>query len=272
MYGTTTFGGNTTPCVTYTAPTGCGTIFELSPNGSGGWTENVLYRFQGSPDGANPNEVIFGGSGILYGVSGGGSTSCQQYVNGFDCGTVYEMHRTPSGWVKSTLYLFKGGTDGFAPGGSLALDASGNLYGATGLGGIAFPNAGDGTVYQLSQGLGGYWTETVIYTFTGLLDGADPMAGVLLDSSGSLYGLTIAGGTTTENFGGGTLFKLTPNSGGQWSENTIYSFQNIADGLSPQEGQLARDGNGNFYATMLVGGRSSANCPYGCGTVVEVAP
>jgi hypothetical protein len=273
LYGTTSLGGSATACVPTNDPTGCGTVFELTPSSGGTWSESVLYRFAGGLDGIEPGGLIFDALGNLYGTTAlGGNTQCYEFP-GADCGTVYELQRTAAGWAKSTLYLFQGGSDGFCPGG-LTFDQSGNLYGTTACGGLyGSPGSlGNGTVYELSPVTGGGWTETVLYRFTGYLDGAVPSTSVILDTSGNLFGLASAGGTSRPNYGGGTLFELTPNSGSEWSETTIYSFQDIATGLGPG-GQFIRDSSGNFYGMAGIGG--SAKTTYctnldGCGVVFEV--
>jgi uncharacterized repeat protein (TIGR03803 family) len=269
LYGTTSFGGISTPCVTFTAPTGCGTVFELSPNGSGGWTESVLYSFKGGMDGVNPYAgVTFNGAGTLFGTTGGGGFSCGQYLQGSECGTVFKLRQTPTGWVKSTPYRFKGGTDGFEPDGSLVVDASGNLFGATYFGGLSSIVFGNGTVFELTPNGSGGWTESVLYRFTGLLDGGYPSAGVVLDAAGNVYGIAFAGGTSGQDAGGGTAFKLTPTSTG-WSETTLASFQ-TQNGGELSYGGATLDSSGNLYGTMTHGGTSTYPCPDGCGVVFEV--
>jgi uncharacterized repeat protein (TIGR03803 family) len=269
LYGTTSYGGSTAACVPYSAPTGCGIVFELSPNGSGGWTESVLYAFKGGMDGLNPfGGVIFDGAGSLFGTTDGGGLSCSQYQTGSDCGSVFKLRRTTTGWVKSTPYRFKGGTDGFGPEGNLAVDASGNLYGTTYFGGITAPKFGNGTVYELTPNGSGGWTETVLYRFTGLLDGGYPPAGVVFDAAGNMYGLTYAGGTSGQDSGGGTAFELSPSSTG-WTETTLASFQTLDGGELPYGGATL-DSSGNLYGTLHYGGTVSTSCPDGCGVVFEV--
>ena len=118
-----------------------------------------------------------------------------------------------------TLYTFAGGNDdGAWPAGNLVADKNGYLYGTTSTGG---PN-GAGTVFKLAPD----GTETVLYHFTGGNDGNTPMAGLLMDSNGDLYGVTEIGG----KFGEGNVFKLTPDG----VETSIYDFgTHKSDGGNP---------------------------------------
>ena len=136
LYGTTdgggNFGGN---CGTY----GCGTVFELSPNGSGGWTEKVLYSFSNNgTDGANPIAgLVRDAAGNLYGTTDGGGGP-------YNSGTVFEL--TPQaggGWTEKVLHSFSF-FHGRSPEAGLILDAAGNLYGTTSYGGAY----GGGTVFE----------------------------------------------------------------------------------------------------------------------------
>lgn len=267
LYGTTQIGGGSSLCLAGTTPVGCGTVFELSPNSDGSWSETVIHSFQGNFDGQSPSgAVLLDGAGSLYGVTaGGGSVSCRQYFNDSeDCGTVYKLRHSGAGWVKSTPYRFQGGTDGWLPLGSLVMDASGDLYGTTNYGGVTTPKFGFGTVYELTPS-GGSWTESVLYRFTGQLDGGYPVDGVTFDPSGNMFGLANAFGAGT-----GTLYELSPVSGG-WTETTIFSFPGGTGGELPQ-GKLVRDSSGNLYGAAPFGGAISANCSGGCGVVFEATP
>lgn len=107
-------------------------------------------------------------------------------------------------------------------------------------------------------------TQKVLYTFTGGLDGGQPLqAGVIFDPSGNLYGVTQYGGA----YGQGTVFQLIPNPSGAWTETVLHSFSGGPDGSQPQGG-LAIDGAGNLYGTTSWGGDPSA----GCGTVFKLSP
>jgi hypothetical protein len=115
-------------------------VFELTPNGSGGWTERVLHNFGSGKDGAGPeSDLIFDGSGNLYGITvGGGSVSL---------GTAFEMTPNGSGgWTEFLLHNFGVGTDGYYPWKALVFDKSGNLYG-TAPEGSAY---GQGMVFEIT--------------------------------------------------------------------------------------------------------------------------
>jgi uncharacterized repeat protein (TIGR03803 family) len=184
LYGTTEFGG----------AYGYGTIYELSPSGSG-WTEKVLYSFQNQADGGNPYAgLIFDRAGNLYGATTSGGTG-----NG---GTVFELTPSGSSWNYQTLSAFvrRPGELAGGPTASLIMDAAGNLYGAT---------AGDGayglgSVFKVTPS-GGGWTTTTLYDFTGASDGELPRSNLVMDTSGDLYG-TATGGAD----GYGVLFEITP--------------------------------------------------------------
>ena len=120
---------------------------------------------------------------------------------------------------ESALYRFTGGADGEDPVGSLVLDAAGNLYGVTQAGGASM----HGTVFKLDTS----HVETVLYSFGGQPDGAHPVAGLVLDATGTLlYGTTPSGGAS----GYGTVFKLD-TAGSSYS--LLYSFSGQADGGNP---------------------------------------
>jgi uncharacterized repeat protein (TIGR03803 family) len=239
-----------------------GVVFKLTPNTENGY--RILYRFKGGRDGFSPDgDVVLDPAGSIYGVtqSGGGSTSC---VDG--CGTVFRLApRVGGGWTESVLYRFRGGKDGFTPLGGLVLDESGNLYGTT----IGGGTSGFGTVFELSPS-GKGWTKSILYNFAGDSDGHSPEGKLIRDSAGNLYGTTGEGGgsSTCFSFGCGTVFELTPSSGG-WSESVLYRFQGGQDGMYPRS-KLLFDGVGNLYGTTYYGG--STTCSGGCGVVFELTP
>ena len=160
--------------------------------------------------------------------------------------------------TESVLYSFAGGpTDGMRPAAGLIIDSAGNLYGTTSAGGpntsTGGPN-GDGTVFTVSAS----GAERVLYSFAGSpTDGQRPEAGLLMDSSGNLYGTTETGGAS----GDGTVFKVTPTG----TESVLYSFGAVPDGSAPFAG-LILDGAGNLYGTTFVGGATNN------GTIFKISP
>jgi uncharacterized repeat protein (TIGR03803 family) len=192
IYGTTSVGGH------YSG----GTVFEINAAG----VESVLYSFgkrKTVPNGIGPSSgLLLDGKGNLYGttLSGGSSTNCDG-----GCGAVFEL--TPGG-VETAIYSFQGTPDGMSPKGSLIMDGAGNFYGTTEYGGVY----GAGTVFKLSPG----GVETVLYSFSGGADGANPLDGLAMDGNGNLYGTTLGGGNTNEfcsplgSSGCGVAFKVTP--------------------------------------------------------------
>jgi uncharacterized repeat protein (TIGR03803 family) len=239
-----------------------GTVFELSPASGGGWTLTVLYTFQGGDDGASPNStLVMDAAGNLYGETAYGGSGKSVYCNG-GCGTVFELSPNASGgWAKTTLYNFQGNPpgsaffDGWFPLGGLALDKAGNLYGTTLLGGesCSFGDSGCGVVFELSPSASGSWSETLIRQFYGP-GGAMPEGGVIFDSAGNLYGTTSEGGPSNGDcyYGCGTVFKLSPKSGGGWTATVLHIFSG-SNGNSPYSG-LVMDSKGNLYGTTLQGG------------------
>jgi uncharacterized repeat protein (TIGR03803 family) len=146
---------------------------------------------------------------------------------------------------------FAGGTAGGPSYSTLVADSSGNLYGTTVWGGIVNSHCeyGCGVVYELSPS-GASWTETVLYSFTGGSDGLGPVAGLVFDATGNLFGTTSAGGTR----GAGTVFELSPGTSG-WSKTVIYNFTGGADGSYPES--LTFDAAGNLYGAARQGGNAN---------------
>ena len=202
LYGTT-YSGSGGPS---------GTVFRLTPPKSGTlWTHTVLYAFAGGADGADPEgEVVFDKNGNLYGTTNYGGTGAANCF-GSPCGTIFELTPTASGpWTHTVLYSFNGGTDGgygYA-GPALVLDAAGNLYGTTPIGGDPSCNSGTGcgTIFQLAPpaALGGSWTETVLYRFPGGAAGAAP-GGLTFGKGHQLYGPAGAGANDD-----GLVFSIAP--------------------------------------------------------------
>ena len=153
------------------------------------------------------------------------------------------------------LHNFTGYGDGGDPWAPLTMDAAGNFYGTTQLGG----SAGYGVVFKLShQGAG--WILSTLYTFQGGEDGAYPLGGVTLGPDGSLYGTTNAGGVGCNPEGCGTVFKLRPSAAVcraascPWTETVLYRFTGGSDGAYPSLENLIFDQAGNLYGTTAQGG------------------
>ncbi len=167
---------------------------------------------------------------------------------------------------EAVLYAFQGGNDGASPQAGLIADKAGNLYGTTyNGGGTTNCFGGCGTVFKLAPG----GTETVLHAFQGGNDGEYPLAGLIADKSGNLYGTTNEGGGTgcEYNQGCGTVFRLAPDG----TETVLYAFQGGSDGALPGAGLIA-DKAGNLYSMTSEGGGNACPVGGGCGTVFEVAP
>ena len=247
LYGTTMLGGN----IGSVCSTGCGTVFKLT-HGSSGWTESVLYAFQGGADGASPYDgLAFDAAGNLYGTTNSGGTS------GY--GVVFKLAPGSGGWTANVLHAFTGQHDGQKPYGDLILDSAGNLYGTAYQGG----GSGYGVVYKLQPNSNGRWVERVIHSFANA-PSANPVSGLVMDAAGNLYGTTVLGATQSSCGGGcGTLFKLTPTSGGGWTFTPVHVFGKGTDGYHPT-GDLVLDAAGNMYGTTQAGGAQ------GSGLVFEI--
>jgi|HubBroStandDraft_2_1064218.scaffolds.fasta_scaffold10414_2 uncharacterized repeat protein (TIGR03803 family) len=217
-------------------------------------TEKIVHDFSDNgSDGYYPyNSLIFDKTGNLYGTTVFGGT------NG--SGTVVEL--TPKGgglWTETVLHNFGSGADGTYPYGNLIFDASGNLYGTTQTGGTA----GVGTVFEMTPTTKGVWKEKVLHSFAlNGKDAATPLAGVIFDTSGNLYGTSELGGI----YDSGAVFELSPKAGGGWTEKVLHSFDpNGKDGTFPNAGVIV-NGSGNLFGTTLEGGTA------GLGTAFELSP
>jgi len=214
LYGTTSAGGTAD----------MGVVFKLD----GTQQETVLHYFRGGADGAVPYAgVILDAPGNLYGTTYQGGAA--------NLGVVYKLDASGRSTV---LHSFLGGADGASPEAGVILDSAGNLYGTTSAGGSA--NAG--VVFKVDA----TGQETVLYSFTGGADGDKPLAGLVLDPAGNLYGTTVAGGT----FNWGVVFKL--DAAGH--ETVLHSFTNGADGAEPYAG-VTLGPDGKLYGTTGFGGR-----------------
>jgi uncharacterized repeat protein (TIGR03803 family) len=240
LYGTSVQGGDF----------GSGTVFQLSPSGSG-WTHTVLYSFTGGADGGEPYKgVTLDSQGNLYGTAViGGSGSCEG-----GCGVAFKLTKSGGSWTQTVIHAFTGGNDGSGPGSGLAIDAHGNLYGMTPTGGAY----GLGVVYEVHPVAGGKWKLNVIHAFTGGNDGSSGSAGRLIfDAAGNLYGVTTVGGA----HGDGVVFEVTHNQGGGWTLLPLYAFKDQPDGALPYGGVIF-DKTGNLYGTTYYAGAHDVGTVY----------
>ena len=240
LYGTTFEGGSSN----------YGTVYKLAQSG-GIWSEDILQSFMGDGLGAYPlSGVILDSSGNVYGTD---------LTTSGNSGQVFELTSSGSGWSLHELYRFQGGNDGGFSQAGLIFDRSGNLYGATSTAGAG----GSGTAYELVHSNGG-WNFSLLYSFVGSPRGG-PIAPLIMDSAGNLYGTTLFDGA----YGYGSVFKLTPHSGG-YLYTSLHDFTGERDGSTPYS-TLVFDGNGKLYGTTSQGG-SGVTCVSGCGVVFEITP
>lgn len=288
LYGTTGGGG------TYYA----GAVFELTPAANGTWTETILYSFQAGTDARPSGGLVMDKAGNLYGIGGGGT---------YGAGTAYELVAGKNGtYTESVLHSFKTGFGGSNPySSSPVLDSEGNVYGVTSNGGrydygavfklhrgakggwtervlysftlsdaVGGPigtlvTGSDGAlygvasyaVYKLTPSFSGTWTLQILHRFAGGTDGAYGYS-LTSDKTGNLYGTTYTGGARR-----GTVFKLTPNSDGSWTEKVLHSFSPTrVDGKFPRWNDLVVDTHGAVFGTTTEGGANDQ------GVVFKVAP
>jgi len=201
-------------------------------------TETVIHSFGFFTSGANPCGNLFRNrQGTLYGATYNGGRENE--------GVVFELGS--AGY--KVLHSFQGGTDGANPYSGVIEDPAGNLYGTTYQGG----SSGAGVVYKVDPS----GQETVLYTFTGGADGGHPYAGVIVDSSGNLFGTTYSGGLTNCTGGCGVVYKISPLG----KETVLYSFTGGADGANPYGG-VTSDGEGNLFGTTYRGGANQIGVIY----------
>jgi uncharacterized repeat protein (TIGR03803 family) len=265
FYGISTLGGSKN----------WGTVFKLSPPALLGdpWTETVIYSFTDGLDGGTPQGgLVFGLEGALYGTTiyGGANndSSCE-----YGCGTAFKLAppvQTGGAWTQSVIYNFPKLIAAFPSYMTLAADTKGRLYGTTQF--LGRRSMGNVFVLLPPAIKGSLWTERDLYSFTGGSDGFWPLAGVILDSSGNIYGTTNETESTL-----GTVFQLTPPPQGRtvWTFHLLHTFLGSpSDGAHPQT-PLSLDKAGNLYGTTFGGGNDSdPNCtaPVGCGVIFELSP
>jgi len=235
LYGTTYFGGAHGP----------GAVFKLV-----GKKETILHSFRGTPDGGFPQAtLLMDPKGNLYGTTNGGGDMNCDYP--YACGVVFKL----AGKKETILHAFKGihsgPHDGAFPEAALTMDAEGNLYGTTNEGGN---NYNMGTVFEVSAD----GKEHVLYKFGPPLGhaGARPVAGVIRDAEGNLYGTTPEGG----KFGVGIVFEIGKD-GKEKVLHTFCSAENCTDGFYSY-GDLIMDAEGNLYGTTSAGGAHNMGTIY----------
>lgn len=272
LYGATSGGGaNSLGPPDELCPTGCGTVYEVSPPATpeGEWTERLIHSFGATVGGGLGPEsgFIADADGNLYGVTRGGG-AYGTLTNGGGGGTVFEL-KTPAkpgeGWTETVIASFalcNTCTNGQPPYGRLAFDASGNLYGSTLYGG----SGTDGTIFQSLRPTkaGGQWTTTTIHNFFGPpYDGEEVWGGLVVDAKDNVFGASQGGGAHSY----GSVFELAPpkTKGGTWTFSFVHSFGSY-DGAYPSGGLLMTPA-GDLLGTTTDSG------PYcDCGTVFELTP
>jgi len=198
LWGTTEAGGiNQSPCWT---TQGCGVIFEMTPNGDGAWTYNVMHEFaSSSTDGQWPiGGLVMDAAGNFYGGTWEGGAH--------NLGTIFKLSNVDGTWQETILYDFPNCNQGCDVEGTLGIDTAGNLYGTAGGGRNGCAGYACGVIFKLAPQSHGAWKYTMLYNFSETSGGVAPFHGVILDSKGNLYGVT-------SNFGKynlGTSFELTP--------------------------------------------------------------
>jgi uncharacterized repeat protein (TIGR03803 family) len=238
-----------------------GTVYKLAPKGSSGYKETVLHAFQNIDEGRAPQQLLLASDGALYGLAeeGGTGASCAPY-----CGTAFKL--TPSGqrFKLSVLYQFQGGTtDGTQPHGSLVLGKDGRLYGTTQYSGdYTCSSFGCGVLFALDPS----GKETILHTFSGGQDGANPVTGLTMDTKGNFFGTTYAGGGAGSSIcypkygalGCGTVY--SSDASGK-SYGVLFAFTQQQQGSNPYA-SLTFGPSGTLYGTTYNGGSAGGGVLY----------
>ena len=215
-------------------------------------TTQVIFSFEEDEGEYADTDLETDSAGNIYGTTVLGGD--------FGSGTVFQLSRTPNGWVHTVLYSFTGGADGGEPYKGVTIDREGNLYGTAVTGGAGSCEGGCGVAYKLTNS-GGTWTQTVIHAFTGAEDGSGPGARVTVARAGNVYGMAPTGGA----YGLGTIYKIHPGPNGAWTFTVIHAFTGGADGSTGSAGRMiVRDGH--LYGAATTGGT------YGSGVVFQLTP
>jgi uncharacterized repeat protein (TIGR03803 family) len=262
FFGSTTVGGKKTMSTKRNCGSPrCGTLFEITPDG----TLTSLHQFQDQADGSDPyGALVQGVDGDFYGTARGVSSEPET-------GRVFKISADGKLTALHNFCAQGSCVDGDQPYAGLALGADGNFYGTTYTGGAnqnSYCFTGCGTIFKITPG----GTFTIIYDFCSkpnCTDGTVPYSGLLQGRDGNFYGTTYGGGAN--NFG--TVFSITPGG----ALTTLYSFcsqTNCADGDHPTGGLVqAVSIDGNFYGTTNGGGiQTGTICEElnGCGTIFKV--
>jgi uncharacterized repeat protein (TIGR03803 family) len=247
VYGTTMGDGESTQ----------GTVYELSPSGSG-WNFQVIHAFTAWNDGAAPMGGLTLNHGNLYGATsqGGGH------------GAVFKLKQVNGSWIESILYAFTGTSHyDYAPIGTLAFDSAGRIVGTTAGDAVFGYGPGVGGVFRLvpspsiSSSVNQPWTITWLYEFTGGADGAIPYTGVIFDAAGNIYSSTFMGGSGNH----GVVYRLNAST---WTQDILWTFSGGADGCAPIDSSagLLMDNAGAIYGAADQCGSGSS------GAIFKLTP
>jgi uncharacterized repeat protein (TIGR03803 family) len=244
-----TFQGGGGPCPDYGfGYVGCGTVFRISPDGSGYAILHDFTHHNARGDGAFPADVI-SYNGDLYGSTYGGGGKC--HPNG--CGTIFRLGSHGTGFT--IVHAFSGGRDGASPGEGLVVTGNA-LFGTTQNGGTDSKGAGTGTIFRVS---GGSEYKQIYSLHYGM-----PEAGLLAYDS-RLFGTTATGGKPDCPSGCGSVYSIRPNGGGF---SMLYAFDSLTSADAPEASLVSL--GGMLYGTSSAGG---THCqPGGCGTIFRIAP
>ncbi len=246
-YGTTTWTGN---------GLGSGTVFKFR---AGHLT--TLFTFNGGDGAHSTAGVVLDKGGNLYGTTQNGGDS--------NSGVVFRLDAKRN---ETVLHYFTGNPDGYWPWGAVLRDAKDNLFGTTVYGGAdpCFDNIDCGTVFEIDE----KGQESILYNFAGSPDGFEPTSALISDATGNLYGTATKGGKNCFGapiYGCGIIYKLTPDSGGNWTETILHNFSQGKDGWQPVASALIQDDKGSFYGVASLEGNSDPACgSNGCGVIYKL--
>ena len=227
LYGSTQVGGDLN---------NNGVVFQFSHDGDGNWTETLIYEFGQGKSSCPVGAMAIDKAGNLY-----GTTACG---GAYGVGSVYRLSLAEGVWTIESLYDFTPDVMCYSPEpGGLAMDAAGNLYVSTQYDG----SYGVGMIFKLTPTVG-YWKFSLIHSFTGSTDGGYPTGGLVIDSSGSIYGTTYTGGL----FQYGTVYKFAHGAKGGWTETVLHNFAGTSDGYNAQG--VILDSSDNVYGVAEYGG------------------